>query len=286
MVDRKIQLRLAQKARGFTLVELLVVIGVIAVLIALLMPALNAARRAAQSAGCLSNLRPISAAVFLYAADYEGTMPIQISIGYTDVSHLVWNYSDNMGMDPNHYDEAYTLLAYLDHTYLKNPTVFTCPAADPDGFFDPAYPYDYYSSPYGVAAGGCYDGAVFSYATQTNTSGYPTTFKSTWLRLAMIVHPDQRLMVADKGGTRFGVGDGGPNTWMDIRRGNGGYLWTNGGVDSTARHGGEPASSTNWNVNGKVNFVCADGHTETDTYADVQQASPSGPATWNWLGSN
>jgi len=76
--------------RAFTLVELLVVIGVIAVLIAILLPSLNRAREAAKRVQCLSNIRQISLATVNWAGDHRGWMP-----GAGGFSILTYDQSSN-----------------------------------------------------------------------------------------------------------------------------------------------------------------------------------------------
>jgi prepilin-type N-terminal cleavage/methylation domain-containing protein/prepilin-type processing-associated H-X9-DG protein len=62
-------------AKGFTLIELLVVISIIALLMAILLPALGRAKEQAKATRCLSNLKQIGLAMHAYASDYDYLLP-------------------------------------------------------------------------------------------------------------------------------------------------------------------------------------------------------------------
>lgn len=78
--------RMYRKQPGFTLVELLVVIGIIAVLVGLLLPVLSKARAEASRAKCLSNLRTMQIAQTLYAAENRGYL-IQAGFGHNGIDN-------------------------------------------------------------------------------------------------------------------------------------------------------------------------------------------------------
>jgi len=65
----------SKTSRGFTLIEMLVVVAIIGILASLLMPSLAGAKRKANAIKCISNLRQVNTALTLYAADHDGEFP-------------------------------------------------------------------------------------------------------------------------------------------------------------------------------------------------------------------
>lgn len=116
------------RAAGFSLVELLVVVAIIAILASLLMPALQQARRAAYAATCMGNLRQITAAWHMYLDDRDGRFPY---FGHYTWLLYVYGGSDGRWTRGTHPADVRPLRPYLgvDET-------FRCPV-DVGSFGDP-----------------------------------------------------------------------------------------------------------------------------------------------------
>jgi len=103
--------RRRSRGSGFTLVELLVVIGIIAVLIGILLPTLARAREKAKRVNCLSNLRTLGQSLFMYANAHKDRLPNGNAAGmYTDYNGANW------------------VMVGFATQYVREPRVFWCPS--------------------------------------------------------------------------------------------------------------------------------------------------------------
>ncbi len=89
----------ARARSAFTLIELLVVVAIIAVLMAILLPTLGAARNAARTSACLSNLRQLSIGWRLYFNDFKGNVPVGTDADYDKKSRFGWGGAHLYGQD-------------------------------------------------------------------------------------------------------------------------------------------------------------------------------------------
>lgn len=115
---------------GFSLIELLVVMAIMALLIAILLPALSQVKHQARRAACASNLRQVGVSIHLYAEDFDDTIPFGPA-GRPVTGSNFYTVTGNVTSLLSLEDGAPVGLGLLLKDYLAHqPTVLFCPGAD------------------------------------------------------------------------------------------------------------------------------------------------------------
>lgn len=116
-------------SRGFTLIEVLVVVAIIAILLSILVPALGRARKNARTTVCKTNLRSLAQGWLLYAEEWKGCLPGSSSDYYYDANNnlvvLDWlgTGPDSGGWDSKKVPSRGTIFPYVG----RNEKVYKCP---------------------------------------------------------------------------------------------------------------------------------------------------------------
>jgi prepilin-type N-terminal cleavage/methylation domain-containing protein/prepilin-type processing-associated H-X9-DG protein len=202
---------------AFTLVELLVVIGIIALLISVLLPALNRARQAGNDLKCLSNIRQLTTAAMMHATEHDGYFPSSSDPGITagsDPARRRYIYIENATGGTEPADWASSLIPYLGgktgQSFVaakKQGEIFICPLDRWQDHPSPGYLFErrtvsppreqyYRAISYGINAD------VTAVISRTTNPGHSMFTSTNWINVRY--GPTQLGQDA-----RFGAGVGG-----------------------------------------------------------------------------
>jgi prepilin-type processing-associated H-X9-DG protein/prepilin-type N-terminal cleavage/methylation domain-containing protein len=237
----KLNSRRPSLTSAFTLLELLVVIGIIALLISILLPALGRAREAANQTKCLSNLRNLGSAFMAYVNDNKGTFPASAVAGSTLTYDFIY-------WDQARFPQIATagIAPYLNIT-PTNYAIMLCPSDDP------TYRFRGGSNPYPFSYTMNWMTTSFSVANDVMPNGkfYP--------KITDVPHTSQTIMILEE--DQNTIDDGQSSIWLQAG------CW--GLVNLLAiRHDrarsnpDNPATGLLVNGNCRGNVAFCDGHAE------------------------